>query len=227
MERDDVISKIRKLLALADGNANRNEAVAAALKAQKLIAEHDIEAYEIAGEEARREPVDIATDGYMRGVWREWLACTVADNFRCKSYQHNTRKRRGTLTHEVHFVGYDLDANAARLTYEKLVEVGERLALEECRRSRRALGHARGVKNDFLYGFVKGVRAELEKQCQALMLVCPAEVQEYFDGLDLRNAGKTKVKRTGARERGEHAGRDAVRSGRIGASDAPMLTAAC
>ena len=112
------------------------------------------------------------------------------------------------------------------MTYEKLAEVGERLAKDECSRYRRLHGSARGVRNSFLLGYVHGVRAELEKQCQALMLVRPKAVVDYYDALDL---GKGRSRRfahvADASEAGEAAGREAVRAGRIGTSDARLLPA--
>jgi len=227
MQRDDVIQKVRKLLALASGNANKNEAVAAALKAQKLMADYDVEVDEVAGEEASREPVEVRTEAYARGDWRGWLASAIADNFRCRSYRHWRRKARRNLEHEQVFVGYELDARAAAMTYERLAEVGERLAREECARYRRVYGEARGVKNTFLLGFVNGVRSELEKQSQALMLVCPKEVEEYYDNLKLRKGRAVRISlEHDARAAGASAGHDAVRAGRIGASDAHLLASA-
>lgn len=42
MEKQKVIEKVKKILALAEKNPNENEAVAAALKAQELMAKFNI-----------------------------------------------------------------------------------------------------------------------------------------------------------------------------------------
>ena len=47
IKRESVIEKIKKLLALASDNPSVTEAAAAALKAQKLIADNDIKDYEL------------------------------------------------------------------------------------------------------------------------------------------------------------------------------------
>lgn len=148
----------------------------------------------------------------------------MADNFRCMCYMHWTRHRSREVEKQQVFVGYELDARAASMTYEKLAEVGEGLARDECSRYRRLHGSARGVRNSFLSGYVSGVRAELEKQCQALMLVCPKAVVDYYDALDLGKGRSRRFARVAdASEAGKAAGRDAVRAGRIGSPDAHLL----
>ena len=217
MNREEAVGKIRKLLALADGNANENEAVAAALKAQKLIAEFDVQEAEVSGGGPQGEPVEVGTAAYSRADWRSWLASAVAEGFRCMCYVHWTRHGRRHVEKEQVFVGYELDARAAAMTYEKLAEVGEGLAREECSRRRRLHGSARGVRNSFLHGYVAGVRSELEKQGQALLLVTPRAVAEYYEGLELGNGRSRRFTLVqDASEAGRIAGRDAVRSGRMG-----------
>ncbi|MBQ9001389.1 MAG: DUF2786 domain-containing protein [Eggerthellaceae bacterium] len=224
MQREEAIGKIRKLLALADGNANENEAVAAALKAQKLIAEFDVQAAEISDGVPQGNPVEVRTAAYSRADWRNWLASAVADGFRCKRYVSMTSLGKRRVEKEQVFVGFELDARAASMTYERLAEVGERLAREECSRRRRLHGSARGVRNSFLHGYVAGIRSELEKQCQALLLVTPKAVADYYAGLDLGNARSRRLSLVqDASDAGRAAGRDAVRAGRIGSSDAYLL----
>ena len=45
--RQHIIEKIQKLLRLADNNTNEAECISAALKAQKLIADYNIEDHEL------------------------------------------------------------------------------------------------------------------------------------------------------------------------------------
>ena len=215
-DRDSIIERIRKLLALSENNPNEHEAVSAALKAQKLIAEYDVQELEITGEECRRVPVQVQGDYYVGKRWCIYLANAVAKNFRCRAYRHNERRMRRGSAHVIRFVGFELDAKAALLTYNMLVEVGEHLAREEAARYRRLYGSSQGVKNTFLFGFVKGVCAELEKQSQALMLVVPSEVNDYYSTLGVkRSAKQTYYYVYDAKDAGFEAGRDAVRSRRM------------
>jgi len=60
-KRDQVIEKIKKLLALSKKNNNENEKIAAALKAQKLIAEFSVEEYEYMADKKIWKTEDIRT----------------------------------------------------------------------------------------------------------------------------------------------------------------------
>lgn len=220
-DRENIIDKIKKLLAHSvENGATKAEAIAFALKAQKLIAEYDVEEWELA-DDGKQQVIEHETGMTYARKWREYLADTIADNFRCKAFFRKRREggsRRGK-THIV-FVGYEYDAKAAAVVFDHLYGVGDKLG-RECR---KRIGHPMAYDN-FVFGFDDGVRAELEKQCQALMLVCPQEVTEYMDGLKL---GQTSAYRTVYRceeayESGKVAGRDAVRSRRMEESDDALL----
>ena len=212
-DREDIIGKIKKLLAHSvENGATEAEAIAFALKAQKLIAEHDVEAWEL-DDGGKQEVIECMTEKHYARKWREFLAVTVADNFRCKAF-FESRRENGSQRRKTHvvFVGYECDTKAAAIVFDHLYEVGDRLG-RECR---KRIGHPMAYDN-FVFGFDDGVRTELEKQCQALMLVCPQKVTEYMDGLELKNAiPYRKVYRfDGAYEEGAVAGREAVRSRRM------------
>lgn len=221
MEREKVIDKIRKLRehSVANG-ATEAEALAFALKAQRLIADNGIEEWEIEGERVDREVVELESKTTMRRAWRKILLVAIADNFRCRAVL--TVEPRGSRWEQVPtFIGYRADAEAAVLVYDHLLKVGDRLG----RRHEDDHYTDPNAYENFVRGFTDGVRVELEKQCQALMLVCPKEVSDYIDGLHLRRSRAPR--RIGyseaSREAGRQAGRDAVRSRRMG-SGAAMLT---
>jgi len=224
MERNDTIRKIKNLLELAGDNPNENEAKAAALAAQRLIAKHDIKDSELMTtyEEAIKE---IESGSYKGNPWAVRLGRAIADNFRCRMYltYNGTRSwytNRVTKTEErVVFMGYETDAIAATETFNHLYTMGNRLADKECRAARAKYGTARGVKNSFLLGYVDGIKSELEKQCKALVLVTPAKVSEYADN---RTSGFA-TKRTNLRnaydsesyDSGVYAGRSSMRQGAL------------
>lgn len=226
MTRDDVIAKIKKLLALSGANPNANEAVAAALKAQKLMADYDIAEIEL-GEQLEEEITEVRSSDYFGKRWRGVFAAVIAKNFRCRVYRNNhydfsTRKQ----VHANVFMGHKLDAEAAKLTYESLVPIAEKLASQACHEARSTYGTAQGVKNTFLLGFVDGVREELEKQCEALMLVVPQDVEEAFNNLQLHSSRSWRVTASvNATEQGRTAGRDAVRSRRMDSAEERLLAA--
>jgi len=229
VKREKVIQRIVKLLAVTEEHgATQNEAISAALQAQRLIVENDVSDEELYGG-SQRELKSVYSE-FVRGKrWRGWLAQAIADNFRCKSYMAWRGKGHDREYARV-FYGYDLDAQAALLTYEKLAVVGERLASQFARDERRLFGTAKGVKNHFLAGFVDGVRSELAKQSIALLVVTPREVEEGFKDIE-KGFSQRKQKpilvspdETGARRRGFAKGAEAVRSSRLEQGGELLLT---
>lgn len=130
--REQIIEKIKKLLEHSvENGATEAEAVAFALKAQKLIADNDIEEWEL-GEKAEREVVEVMTENYYTREWRGLLARAIADNFRCSVYQRSHQikcsdKRRKSFCV---FVGYPNDAKAASIVFDHLYKVGDALGKE-------------------------------------------------------------------------------------------------
>ena len=225
MADQKIINRIKKLLALAEGNANAAEATAAALKAQQLIAEHDVSKLELYGEK-RDEITEVTNEHSIKGnPWGKRLAWAIADNFRCRWYSE-WKGSRDYWTHRVSkdsenivFMGYETDAQAAKVTYDRLYEIGLKLANAECRKARKERGSANGVKNSFLLGYVEGIRNELEKQCVALVLVRPKAVDDYADertaGFRTSYSSVRNAYAGNAYDSGKQAGRDSVRSARL------------
>ena len=220
--RGAIIEKIKKLLALSGNNPSKEEAIAAALKAQALIARHNVEEFELS--DVDEQPVEIMSELGQHKTWRLRLARVVADNFRCKYFERVYPKQRNTV-----FFGYKMDAEAARHTFEYLYKVGNRLANRRAREIREVYGYADGVYNTFASGFIKGVREELEVQAEALMITVPPKVSEAFEKIEFsKKPRRVSYHRSryfayDAREDGYRAGKEAVRSGRIAAGDAHLL----
>lgn len=231
MAEQHIIDKVLKLLSLAENNNNAAEATAAALKAQQLIAQHDISQNEL--HYGIEEKIGKVVSDSIKGMpWAKYLAEVIADNFRCghwyrtSSYKNSWSGRRNTTNEYIIFIGYDTDANAAAVTFNRLVKIGNRLAAAACRRDREAYGTARGTKNSFLMGYVSGIRCELEKQSMALMLVRPKAVNDYLDEAqrDMQKGKRAKIRNNidpWAYNEGKDAGRDSLRSARLGQASLP------
>ncbi len=221
--REKTIEKIKKLMELAANNPSEAEATAAALKAQRLIAEHDVNDLEL----MERAPEDIAeleSCDWHGNPWAVTLGHAIADNFRCQLYLHfggykGWSGRVKKTSEQIVFIGYETDAAAATTTFNRLFEIGNRLANAEARRVRKLYGTARGVKNSFLLGFVKGIRDELEKQSVALVLVTPKAVSDYTEevtsGFKSTHHSVRNAYDSGAYGRGREAGGDAMRASRL------------
>lgn len=167
-----IIEKIKKVMALAENNPNENEAIAAALKAQKLMAEYHIEEKELGLEITERniESVCCAVEGKTQ-KWKIRLGMVLAKNFRCKCYLYGK---------EVTFYGFSEDVQICREVFYAMYNIGVKLSDKKKREVRKQTGTAKNVRNTFCMGFVDGIKSELEKQCTALMIIVPKEVNDKF-----------------------------------------------
>lgn len=227
MDRDRIVGKIRALLAkTTERGCTEAEAVQAALAAQRLIAQHDVTQDELhRGRDRADEPIGPVKATYRRR-WNRSLMSVVAEAFRCRCYTDFEKSATGrSSTAKAAFYGYESDAAAAVLVYDRLRVIGHRLAADAAARWE---GGPRGriAYDSFAFGFVEGVRTELEKQTVALALTVPLAVREAYDDF---SAGFGTIRSRpvsiapSLKAEGEAAGRDAVRAGRIGAADAAAL----
>lgn len=226
-ERDSIIEKIKKLLEhTTDKGATEAEAIQFALKAQQLIAEHNVSEEELTGEELENiESVTCSEAGKVM-YWGQMLASIIAQNFRCKMFWQKKNKKRA-LNYPV-FYGYESDAFAAKMVFLRLYKIGKRLGNDE-RKVAKAFYQdnfmGKAAYDSFTTGFVIGVQTELEKQSVALMIVTPLAVKESFDlfseGFSARTSKDTRsqYRINDVYNDGVEAGRDAVRAGRVGQTD--------
>lgn len=173
---EKILNKIKNLLDLANNNPDENEAIAAALKAQELMAKYNIELDQLDDKKETREIVEEIyhqSDKHEMRKWKIGLADIIAQNFRCKVYFMNKK--------DVVFYGYKEDAKIALNVFTYLYEIGNKFAVRYYNKCKKEGKETRGVMNTYLVGFKDGVAEVLEKQCTALMIVTPKEVTESFD----------------------------------------------
>lgn len=226
-ERSKIVERIKKLLALSeDRGATEAEAVAAVMMAQRLMADNDVEDWEL--HEVDEQPISTANSEPVRRRWRWELADAIASNFRCRYYQSRKREEASgwEFVTRMVFYGYESDAKAASLAFDYLYKVGDKLGCRRACKAYREHGYSDGAYNGFVLGFVEGVRAELEKQSQALLIVVPPKVSESYEGFSV-GFGKANthvnIARTefaySAYEEGLAEGRNAVQGRRMDAPD--------
>lgn len=183
-KRESLINKIRKILSLSENNPSQEEAIAAALQAQKLMAKYNIHEDEVTLEEIKDEIDSVFSeqphDSHLM-KWRKILAKIVSQAFRCNAYMHGK---------DVVFRGYREDAQLALEVYLSLYSVGHMLAKKTESKARTMSGTAKGVYNSFTAGFLKGVSDAFNEQCTALMIVTPKEVKEDFAQFCKENCSK-------------------------------------
>lgn len=168
-DMNKMLEKVRKLLALAGNNPSEEEAQAADLKAQELIARYNLDMSQDVGETVVYKLL-AATHSNNEG-YRKQLACIIAENFRCKPIM---------MGNIVNFFGRELDVEACVQTYNYLYRVSHNIGLKLERQARKEGRSTKGVANSYWTGFMVGIKDALGEQSKALAIVVPEDVKEKF-----------------------------------------------
>lgn len=172
-KREKMIEMIKKCFKLAENNPSREEAVAAALKAQELMSRYKIEDVEIMTE-VKEETIEAVVSQAGKGnKWKYRLGEVIARNFRCKCY---FKGAWGIV-----FYGYKADADIAKQVFEFLFDAGNRLARKQVCEYRKYGYSTRGIANSYCLGFLSGVQECLERQSTALMILVPEKVKTEYE----------------------------------------------
>ena len=216
---EKILEKIRNLLNLSGNNPNEHEALAAALKAQELMAKYNVEMADLDGD--RRWGGEITTIFCKNrpGGSKKWLyslSKAVAANFRCMVFVLSGNGGGAA------FYGREADAKAASEVYAYLRDAGEGLAQRERREAKLNRKPTRGVVPAYLAGFSRGVESALAAQGAALAVVTPPEVEAGFNnlmaaiGLEKRKV-ETRINNKQSYDHGYSDGRLAVQARAIAA----------
>lgn len=170
MTREQAIEKVKKCLALAGNNPEEQEAKAALLLAQKLMAKYNIQVETTEGGEDIAYASEYCKHRYD-AAYRKPLAQVIAENFRCKLYLSGT---------QVTFFGRDFDAKVAKEAFEYAYEFAMREGNKLENAAYKERGTAKGVHSSYTAGFIKGLKSALEAQCTALMIVTPQDVKDKY-----------------------------------------------
>jgi hypothetical protein len=185
MTKDDVLRKIKDLLALGDSarNNSEEEAKAAMLKAQQLMAKYDISTEEVEGEEEEQYAHEMCEHKWDY-AYRVPLANVLAKNFRCMVYF------RGK---SVVFMGHPSDAKICRATFEFAYKFIQKKG-NSVYNKRYSMGYpTKGVFNSYAHGFIVGLQEAFNVQCKALAIVTPPDVIDEFKNLS-KNWGTRNCK---------------------------------
>lgn len=162
--------KIQKLLNLAGNNPSEEEAKAALLKAQKLMAKYNLTSVEAEGEEIEYslEGCDVRAHARYNA-----LAVVIANSFGVKCIIVNRK---------IHFFGRKAMAEAAMEAFK--------FAIHVMRVNARHLAISKGMEpktegwaaffTTYASGFVAGIKDDLDAQCKALAIVVPEDVNTEF-----------------------------------------------
>jgi hypothetical protein len=159
MNYDSVISKVQKLLALAN-SSNANEAAAAAAAANKLIDQYRLSEADFATSQADSDPL-VEDDGFIYETgriipWKSSLVLTLAKHYGCAVF-NSAHRPNGRQVSRYKLVGRTSDIHITKYMFNWLVLECQRLSELE------AHGNGRIFVSSYCHGFVAGIRQQLVK----------------------------------------------------------------
>lgn len=174
----NIISKIEKLLSLAGNNPSEAEAQAAMLKAQQLMAEHNISMESIQEQDpSQKEIVQEWVKGGQSCQWMRGLAQVIANNFRCTFL---VGRGYGLV-----FVGVKEDVGICIQVFNFASHTLDRNMMKLRRQYRKQGQDTSGISGDYSSGFIKGLKDKFQEQVEkkgwGLVLVKDKAVTEYVE----------------------------------------------
>lgn len=171
---DKIVEKISNLLDLSKNNPNKNEAMAAALKAQELLAKYDIQLADVTHEKGKitEDVVLIKQNSGYCIKWRYNLASLIARSFKCKTYK---------ISGNIAFYGFKKDVDVACQVFQYLFDTGNKLSNKYYLKCKQSGIPTKGVMNSFVMGFLSGLTSVLDRQSTELMIVVPKEVEDSYE----------------------------------------------
>lgn len=175
MTNTKIISKIEKLLALAGNNPSENEAQAALLKAQQLMAEHNLDMAQFQDKpQEKKEAVTEYFKGYHNTSWAISLAKVICNNFRC-----NLLRSKG---YGLVFIGLKDDVAICKAVFTFASKTLEKNMMKLRRQYRKQGISTEGISGDYAAGFIAGLKAKYQEQVDrnnwGLVLVKDALVEQ-------------------------------------------------
>lgn len=195
--REKLMDRIRKLLALAGNNPNREEAQLALCKAQEMLVAQGLGLRDLDQEEESPSAQWFGEVGASCPPWLGALCCLIAENFRCEAITFaRGRKRR------LRICGLPQDLEVALYVMHAAEGVAEREWQIFKKSNELARGKAR--KNSFMLGFRDGLREafalNVERHSFLPSLIVPAVVVAMPEVRD------AQVRNSSIRTRGKEEG---------------------
>lgn len=194
MKHEQIVEKIKKLLALAN-SSNENEAQTAAKMAQQLLTKYNLTMSQVDKAELMFE-VDSETEnrqrtssswGYTQSILRKFFFVEIVSS-RSQGFDLKAMKRRSVITH--HFIGKRHNIEIAKYVKEFLERTFSNLFEDY----RKRTGAPLKSRKSFYAGVYKGLHDQLKgvkeyvEQETGLVVVEDAEVQKFIN----ETLGKTK-----------------------------------
>lgn len=211
-EMEKVMKRIAKLLNLADErkNSNANEAQAALLKAQKMMAENNISQADLGIFDApknTKEVKEVGTEWGKQQWYHKAVADIIANNFKCYYWY---RPSNGMT--KIIFMGLRADAELARTMFEFAIAALEYNTDQyiEAEREVRYIRDSRPLRTDYMKGFIRGLHEKFTEQVKvlqesyALVLVKDSAVVEAHSKMKFKSATASTGGRKSAGDNGAY-----------------------
>ena len=194
-QQESILTKVKKLLALAENNSSADESQNSFLKAQMLLLKHGLTMNDVAESDTSntKNVLNTSIDESSRMAWwKKSLANIISNNFRCKSFTSfrsvNTR---------ICIIGLEEDVNIATEIYNCAVRTIEHQSKLYVKLNKKN-GKSAGLKNDFIIGWLKGLEDKFRVQVESvkeygLILVKDALVVAEVDKMKLRKGQRSKI----------------------------------
>lgn len=169
---NSIVDKIQKLLNLAGNNPSEAEAQAALLKAQELMAKHNIEQNSLGCDKNIKYSMEVCKSRVDSR--RNQISAIIARSFAVKPILY---------TGHICFFGYEENAKAAASCMDFITKVLRKGIRKVCA-ERGLKPHQSGaslIYNAYSLGFIKGLKDSMDAQTVALAVVVPQDVKDEFN----------------------------------------------
>jgi len=159
MQNSKTISKMKKLMAMAEGNANENEAMTAARQLQVLLAKHNISMSELDTPEEEKEEIESSYESHKCRPWKRVVAMSVAKLYFCDMYFC----RLGNGKSNYFFVGTETNRTFAMQIFKLVVNSIEK---ESRKQSKEIYGKE---DSSFVNSFWTGAMHRISQRCSDMV----------------------------------------------------------
>jgi len=194
-QQETILTKAKKLLALAENNTSADESQNSFLKAQMLLLKHGLTMNDVAESDISntKSVLNTSIDESSRMAWwKKSLTDIISSNFRCKSF---TSFR--SINTRICIIGLEEDVNIATEIYNCAVRTVEHQSKMYVKLNKKN-GKSAGLKNDFIIGWLSGLEDKFKKQVESvkeygLILVKDALVVAEVEKMKLRTGQRSKI----------------------------------
>lgn len=194
---NQILERISKALRLGKDNNNENEAQAAILAAQRLMAKYKISEEEIndflnENEKQDNEVIEEQAENETNNdKWKRKLMVTIAKNFRCDVYYHGGKlvivgaKEDILISKRVYLYAKQAILNSFKKFFK---DNYESYAVNSSIRNK--------CKREFALSFIKGLSEKFEEQkanSELSLVVVNQNVKEYLNNINFTGVHRTRA----------------------------------